>query len=211
MKKPMLFNTKTLPVLGALIYLCSFHVAADYATELVAKTKPSLTDKNCEAVERQWVKPNSLTEDITEQRFTLLGRAKFSVLFWDIYESSLSTADGQRPFSHLCQELLFEIHYLRDISKKDLLDNTVSQWQHLSLKESEYSAFLPLLESIWQDIKKGDRLSMLTQQNKTVFYLNREHIGEIESSTFAKTFLGIWIDENTSEPKLRLKLLGDNV
>lgn len=207
----MLLSTKILPVLVALIYFCSWNAAADYDKESVVNTKPSITDENCSAVEAQQIKPNSLTEHINEQHFTLLGKAKFSVLFWDIYESSLSTADGQRPFSHLCQQLLFEIHYLRDISKKDLIDNTVSQWQHLSFNESEYSAFLPLLESIWQDIKKGDRLSMLTQQNKTVFYLNREHIGEIESSTFAKTFMDIWIDENTSEPKLRLKLLGDNV
>eukprot|EP00919_Chromeraceae_sp_WS-2016_P060875 GHVR01144486.1.p2 GENE.GHVR01144486.1~~GHVR01144486.1.p2 ORF type:complete len:123 (-),score=2.12 GHVR01144486.1:78-446(-) len=120
MKKLMLLSTKILPVLVALIYLCSWNAAADYDKESVANTKPSITDENCSAVKAQQIKPNSLTEYITEQHFTLLGKAKFSVLFWDIYESSLSTADGQRPFSHLCQQLLFEIHYLRDISKKRL-------------------------------------------------------------------------------------------
>jgi hypothetical protein len=106
---------------------------------------------------------------------------------------------------------LFEIHYLRDISKKELIDNTVSQWQHLSLNENEYLAFLPLLEKIWLDINAGDRLSMLSQKGTSVFYLNRQKIGEIESLTFAKTFLSIWLDENTSEPKLRQQLLGNNI
>jgi hypothetical protein len=147
----------------------------------------------------------------TEQHFTLLGKAKFSVLFWDIYESSLFTTDGQQPFSNLCQHALFEIHYLRDISKKELIDNTVSQWQHLSLNENEYLAFLPLLENIWLDINAGDRLSMLSQKGTSVFYLNRQKIGEIESLTFAKTFLRIWLDENTSEPNLRQQLLGNNI
>ena len=52
---------------------------------------------------------------------------------------------------------------------------------------------------------------MLNQKDKTLFYLNGKNIGEIQSLTFAETFLDIWLDENTSEPKLRLKLLGNSI
>lgn len=165
----------------------------------------------CSIAESTSLMAKDLTGPLIDQQFTLLGKAKFSVLFWDIYESSLLTSDGQPPFSHLCQHALFEIDYLRDISKKELLDNTISQWRHLSLNEDEYVDFLPLLENIWLDINEGDRLSMLSQRDKTIFYLNRKNIGEIQSLTFAKTFLGIWLDKNTSEPKLRQQLLGDSI
>ena len=152
------------------------------------------------------------TKNLTENaHFKLLGQAKFSVLFWDIYNSKLLTTDGEQPFSSACQSSLFEIHYLRDISKKELLDNTVKQWRHLALDETKYKAYVPLLAAIWPDLKAGDRLAMLNQTGTTDFYLNSKKIGEIESIDFAKTFLRIWLDENTSEPKLRQQLLGDSI
>ena len=204
----MSFSSILFKTVVATIYLCSWQVFANTHKDITGDKQSHTKEINCEAVDLQSVKTKSLTEYIAKQPFTLLGKAKFSVLFWDIYESSLLTSDGKKPFNQACQQALFEIQYLRDISKKDLLDNTVSQWQHLSLKESEYSLFLPLLESIWLDINAGDRLSMLTQHSRTLFYLNSQYIGEIESVTFAETFLSIWIDKGTSEPKLRLKLLG---
>lgn len=207
----MSFSSILFKTIVAIIYLCSWQVFANTYKDTTGDKQSHTKEINCEAVDLQSVKTKSLTEYIAKQPFILLGKAKFSVLFWDIYESSLLTSDGQKPFDQACQQSLFEIQYLRDISKKDLLDNTVSQWQYLSLKESEYALFLPLLESIWLDINAGDRLSMLTQYSRTLFYLNSEYIGEIESVTFAETFLSIWIDKGTSEPKLRLKLLGENV
>tara|TARA_R110000744_G_scaffold117745_1_gene220134 strand:+ start:26157 stop:26804 length:648 start_codon:yes stop_codon:yes gene_type:complete len=203
------------------IFLCLFSVnateyeAGDSAFKSNNLSEPNNLRKigqlNCPVTELDALIVSDLTEVITQQHFTLLGKAKLSVLFWDIYESSLLTTDGQVPFSNVCQHSLFEIQYLRDISKQDLLDNTAAQWRHLSLNENEYLTFLPLLEKIWLDINAGDRLSMLNQKDKTLFYLNGKNIGEIQSLTFAETFLDIWLDENTSEPKLRLKLLGNSI
>jgi hypothetical protein len=211
----MLVNVNLMSRLTLLVWLFSLNAVANIPIESVPPSDVVvISDESlikCQVFDQATIIANDLTKLTTEQHFTLLGKAKFSVLFWDIYESSLFTTDGQRPFSNLCQHALFEIHYLRDISKKELIDNTVSQWQHLSLNENEYLAFLPLLEKIWLDINAGDRLSMLSQKGTSVFYLNRQKIGEIESLTFAKTFLSIWLDENTSEPKLRQQLLGNNI
>lgn len=165
----------------------------------------------CLSVPSALVMADKLSKSYTEKYFQILGKAKFSFLFWDVYESQLLTSDGQQPFSNLCQYSLFEINYLRDISQIELIDNTVEQWQHLALSESTYSAFLPLLKNIWPDIKTGDQLAMLNQADTTFFYLNQQKIGEIVDATFAKAFLNIWLDENTSEPKLRKKLLGDSL
>ena len=223
----MLLSFNTLTALAILACLLSFNATGNNANDNATKIDVDSNSKNnviseaigemntskvnCRVTEPQPLTVSDLNDSITDQHFTLLGKAKFSVLFWDIYESSLLTSDGQPPFNNVCQYSLFEIHYLRDISKKELLDNTVSQWRHLSLNESEYLAFLPLLDNIWLDINAGDRLSMLNQQGKTLFYLNHKNIGEIQSLTFAEIFLGIWLDKNTSEPKLRQQLLGDSI
>ena len=184
--------------------MCS---SAQASNDIAADNDKRMTQ--CRATEQTPVATDELVPSITKQHFQLLGSAKFSVLFWDIYQSTLLTSDGQAPFSNACQHALFEIRYLRDISKKELLDNTIEQWRHLSLKEQDYQTFVPMLENIWPDIQAGDQLSMLSQANKTIFYLNRQSIGEIDSATFAQLFLAIWLDENTSEPKLRQQLLGE--
>ena len=211
----MLVKSNVVPTLTLLVGLFSLNSVAnnliDSATNSAVEAASDEGLMKCQATEQATTITGDLTKLTTEQHFTLLGKAKFSVLFWDIYESSLLTTDGQQPFSNVCQQVLFEIHYLRDISKKELIDNTVSQWQHLALNENEYRAFLPLLENIWSDINAGDRLSMLSQRGRSVFYLNRQKIGEIESLTFAKIFLGIWLDENTSEPELQQQLLRNSI
>jgi hypothetical protein len=163
----------------------------------------------CQIAEQEVLFSSDLAEASISKHFKLLGRAKFSVLFWDIYESALFTSDGQRPLSTPCQHSMFEIQYLRDISKKELLENTKAQWQHLSVENNVYQPYLQILDSIWPDIKAGDQLTLLNKGAITVFYFNQKKLGAIESNTFAHLFLSIWLDKNTTEPLLRQQLLGE--
>lgn len=163
----------------------------------------------CRVTEQEAIISSDLARATIDKHFKLLGRAKFSVLFWDIYESALFTSDGQRPLSNACQHSMFEIQYLRDISKKELLENTKAQWQHLTVDKNIYQPYLLILEDIWPDIKAGDQLTLLNKGPITVFYFNQKKLGEIESTTFAHLFLSIWLDKNTTEPKLRQQLLGE--
>jgi hypothetical protein len=186
----------------------SNYAVANSADKNLENTKPA--DMNsCQDVKVKPLMNNYLAKTVVSNNFQLLGTAKFSLLFWDIYQSRLLTSDGQLPLSHNCQHSMFEIQYLRDISKQELLDNTISQWQHLAIDEDEYKPFLVMLENIWPDINSGDKLTLLNNSEITVFYLNQKKIGEIKSEEFADLFLRIWLDENTSEPKLRQQLLGD--
>lgn len=152
--------------------------------------------------------------NLSKQGFSEVGSAQFSVLFWDIYQSTLYTPTGKFNQSVSAnpnedtQAILFEIKYLRDISKQDLIERTVEQWQHLGMVDNDYSSYLPLLEKIWPDIKKGDRLALLLQQDSSRFYFNDQFAGEIADQVFGEQFLAIWLAENTSQPKLRRQLLG---
>lgn len=157
---------------------------------------------------------NQTRNSLSKQGFTQVGNAKFSVLFWDIYHSALYTPSGSfnseisLERSALAQPLLFEIQYLRDISSEDLLKRTIEQWQHLGMQESTYALYLPKLKKIWPDIKKGDRLALLLQQDSTNFYFNERFAGNINHPLFGQRFLAIWLAENTSQPKLRRQLIG---
>jgi hypothetical protein len=156
------------------------------------------------------IKPDTLNNILTEQVYIPVGQTTFSVLFWDLYKSKLLTTSGKYPIELTDEKLLYQINYLTDISSKDLIERTVEQWQHLGVPRKNFERYLPTLKKIWPDIKEGDSLSLYVSNNKSTFYFNNDLIGEIEQQEFSQLFLDIWLSKNTSEPKLRLELLGIN-
>lgn len=154
--------------------------------------------------------PNTLERVLNSQTYINVGETTFSILFWDIYKSNLKTTTGKYPLESDRDKLIYQINYLEDITSKDLIMHTVEQWQHLGVEVERYQAYLDVLAKIWPDIKDGDTLVLYVNNNKSSFYLNNNFIGEIEQPAFSQLFLDIWLSENTSEPDLRLELLGVN-
>lgn len=148
-----------------------------------------------------------LTEALKEE-FKEVGSAKFSVLFWDIYNSTLYTKSGSYLHEASTEALIFEIEYLKDITRDDLIERTVQQWKYLKIPESEYNKFIPLLKKIWPDISSGDKLAILVQNKQSIFFFNKVKVGYIEQKEFSQLFLDIWLSPNTSQTKLRKQLLG---
>ncbi|WP_181902193.1 chalcone isomerase family protein [Thalassotalea euphylliae] len=140
-----------------------------------------------------------------KNQLMLVGKAKFSVLFWDIYDSALFSASGDYQAQNA---YLFEITYLREISKADLIERTVEQWQHIGVPENAYAPYLEQLEQLWPNINKGDQLAMWFNGTSTAFYFNQKLQGQIDSPEFSEMFVNIWLSPQTSQPKLRKKLLG---
>lgn len=152
--------------------------------------------------------PKILPEDYNQLTFKEVGRAKFSVLFWDIYNSTLYTKSGEYQHDNLPESLLFKIEYLKDISTDDLLERTVQQWQHLQIPESKFNTFIPKLKAIWPNISAGDSLTMLVDNEVSAFYFNNVKVGVITDNEFSKLFLDIWLSPKTSQAQLRTQLLG---
>lgn len=146
------------------------------------------------------------TDNLVKTHLKMVGEAQFSVLFWDIYYSRLYTPTG--TFETVSTDTVFEIKYQRDISQVDLIDRTIEQWQHLDFPAAKYQAFVPKLAELWPDIKKGDTLALLVDQQSSYFYFNDQYLGKIEGELFAPLFLAIWISPKTSQPRLRQQLIG---
>jgi len=142
--------------------------------------------------------------------FKEVGKAKLSVLFWDIYNSSLYTKSGNYHHESSPASILFKIEYLKDITTEDLLERTVEQWKHLNISESQYTPYISRLKAIWPNISSGDSLTMLVEDKKSIFYLNNVKVGVIADKAFSKIFLDIWLSPKTSQVKLRAQLLKGN-
>lgn len=138
-----------------------------------------------------------------------VGKAKLKVLFWDVYNSSLYSQTGEYQESTFPQAL--KIDYLRDIDAQDLIERTQDEWQKLGIKQESFKQWLPLLTNIFPNIKKGDTLLLnVSEDLQSEFFFNGQTIGKITDQNFGKSFLRIWLDENSSYPKVRNKLIGLN-
>jgi hypothetical protein len=137
-----------------------------------------------------------------------IGKASFSFLVWDIYNSQLATSTGKYPPATQSDTLIYTINYQRDISSKELVERTIEQWNHLKISKDIYSPYINILNDIWPDIKKGDSLALVSNAAGSGFYYNDDLVGSIANTDFSPLFLSIWLSEKTSEPALRQKLLG---
>ncbi|MGS2720919.1 chalcone isomerase family protein [Paraglaciecola aestuariivivens] len=142
-----------------------------------------------------------------EQGLTKVGEAKLSVLFWDVYQSSLYTDSGQYH-SH-ARPIALKLSYLMDIEAQELLKSTQQEWHKLGLKPSQYKPWLTLLAEIFPEVTAGDTIVLLVnQQNISEFYFNQVLIGKIPDPQFGPSFLRIWLDKNSRYPKVRNRLIG---
>jgi hypothetical protein len=145
-----------------------------------------------------------------------IGTGEMSYLFWTIYKASYYVGTGEKPLaeSNLTQEKpkevkALEIEYFKSIKSDALIRATIDQWQHLGYKENDINQWATPLINIWPNVEPGNTLTLLIgDSGHSQFYFNNRLIGTIETETFGPAFLSIWLSESTSEPELRLQLLG---
>lgn len=144
---------------------------------------------------------------LDESALKQVGQAKFSFMFWDVYDSYLYTPNGEYTSGQV-DTVVFKIRYLRNIDSNDLVESTIEQWQYIGLTKEQYSHYIPVLGDLWPDIKKDDELALKLTPERSTFYLNGKRLGEVNDKNFGDIFINIWLAENTSQPDLRAQLLG---
>jgi hypothetical protein len=143
-----------------------------------------------------------------------VGEGDMNYLFWTIYRAELFNnvplLTGQQVTDAVDDpHQALRITYYKPISKQALIDATEDQWQLLGFDQQAILPWLASLEQIWPDVEPGDRLTLLVlPAQRSEFYLADRLIGTIQDQAFGDAFLAIWLSEQTSEPRLREKLLG---
>lgn len=143
----------------------------------------------------------------TNVSFQTVGEARLRVFLFDVYDSELSTltgtyAPGQRPVK-------LQIAYLRDFKAQSIVQQTIKEWRHLGLAPEQYEHYLPLIDKLWPDIKKGDTLTFVVGVDESnEFFHNGRSLGRVNHPGFSADFLAIWLSPDTSQPELRAQLIG---
>jgi hypothetical protein len=137
-----------------------------------------------------------------------VGQGRMTYLFWDVYDATLYAPEGawddDKPFA-------LQLSYLRMLEGKKIADRSVEEIRGQGYNdELKLATWHTQMRKIFPDVDEGVSLTgIYTQSGETVFYRDNTEIGRINDPAFGKAFFGIWLNEKTSEPDLRRKLLGE--
>lgn len=136
-----------------------------------------------------------------------VGQGRMTYMFWDIYDATLYAPQGawnhHKPFA-------LQLSYLRTLKGKKIADRSAEEIRGQGFTdEVKLATWHAQMRKIFPDVDVGISLTgVYTKAGETIFYRDNSEIGRIKDPEFSKAFFGIWLDEKTSAPELRRKLLG---
>ncbi len=146
-----------------------------------------------------------ISRDVPKAQKVGAGRLEF--LFWSVYDATLYAPGGtfspQRPFA-------LRLDYLIPLSGADIADRSIEEMKKQGADdEDQLAAWREQMAAIFPDVDSGVALTGVRDvMGHTYFYRNNTAIGSIKDPNFTARFFGIWLDADSSEPKLRQQLLG---
>ena len=140
-------------------------------------------------------------------RQTLVGKANFQFLFWNMYDAKLITESGKYPSN----KFALILKYNKDFSKKSVIDETINQLEkQKTFNEPELEEVKVLLNRAFRDIKKNNKFIGIKNNNEAIFYFQNEKVLKTDNSEFINLFFDIWLRKDSQNPKFTKELLGKN-
>ena len=142
-------------------------------------------------------------------KVNLVGSGVLKYLLWNVYEAQLYA-----PKAKYNTESTFalKLTYFRNFKGRSIAERSVQEMSEEGCQENTIKqSWLEQMEAIFPDVREGTSLvGVKTEEGYSKFYKNSELVGEIRDSKFSKCFFDIWLSPRTSEPTLRMNLLGIN-
>ena len=134
-----------------------------------------------------------------------VGEGVFKRLGWSVYTASLWAPEGVyasgKPFA-------LSLTYEFDIARSRIVDASMDEMARLGAPLADRPQWRAALESVLRDVTKGQSLAgAYVPGQGALFYLDDMPTGHMDEE-LARYFFGIWLDPRTSEPALRVALLG---
>ena len=140
----------------------------------------------------------------------LAGKGKLTFFGLEIYESSLWTSPGFKASAFEKHSFALELHYLRNFTAADIAKRSLEEMQRIEpVPDQKAALWVKTLIEAFPNVKKGDRIVGVHKPGfGMTFWHNGKRSGEIRDEEFSRQFFAIWLSPKTSEPKLRLVLIG---
>ena len=153
--------------------------------------------------------PPEVAQALPEGRLQGQGRLRFLGL--GIYDARLWAAGGAlSPQAWADRPLALELQYLRHLKGPLIAERSLTEMRRQGpISATQEQAWLKTLQSLIPDVQEGDRLvgHWHPEQGVRLFF-NGQLRGAFQDLQLSRWFMGIWLSEQTSEPRLRDALFG---
>ncbi len=118
-------------------------------------------------------------------------------------------ARGFRYSQAMQQSFALELQYLRKLEGSAIASRSIDEMRRVgSFTDAQAQAWLAAMREVFPNVSTGDRITGVNLPGEGAeFWVNGQRVGIIKDVNFARLFFGIWLDERTSEPKMRAQLL----
>lgn len=151
--------------------------------------------------------------EIQQTPLVLKGVSKLTVGYiFDVYVAAFYQLEDKGPGDALTDSPRhLEIHYLRNITKRDIVDASEDMLskQHSREEIATIRERIDQINLLYEDIKKGDRYSLTYLPHYgTELKFNGISKGLIPGSDFARIYFSIWLGEKCPYRAFRDRLVG---
>ena len=138
----------------------------------------------------------------------MVGQSRLKMYFFKIYDATLYAPNGQFDQT---QPFALSLGYLRDFDGADIAQRSIDEMRDLGYRDTaQLAQWLIQMELSFPNIIAGDVLTgVVDEQQHTRFYFNGKPTHTVADPEFTQAFFAIWLDSKTSQPKMRVQLLGE--
>lgn len=128
---------------------------------------------------------------------------------FDVYDARLWTPAGFRYRQATQFPFALELQYLRRLEGAAIASRSIEEMRRVgSLSDAQAQAWLAAMRELFPNVAAGERITGIHWPGVGAeFWVNDQRVGAVKDAAFARLFFGIWLDERTSEPKMRTQLL----
>ena len=139
----------------------------------------------------------------------LIGEGTLTVLFFKVYDIRLLADSKLFSWENKFQ---LEFEYRRNITKERVIDSSLKELKRQkNVTEQNLEEWKTYLEEVIQPLQEGSKATIEWNPQGTITFQNEGLKSvTIKDESFARSYLKIWLGEETSQPNLQSQLLGEN-
>ena len=128
---------------------------------------------------------------------------------FEVYDARLWTPVGFRHSAYTQFPFALELQYLRKLEGAAIASRSIDEMRRVgSFSDAQAQSWLTAMRELFTDVRQGERITGINLPGVGAeFWVNGQRAGVVKDPAFARLFFGIWLDERTSEPKMRAQLL----
>lgn len=128
---------------------------------------------------------------------------------FEVYDARLWTPVVFRHSQYAQHSFALELQYLRRLEGVAIASRSIDEMRRVgNFSDAQAQSWLAALRELFPNVSAGERITGVNLPGVGAeFWVNGQRVGLVSDLVFARLFFGIWLDERTSEPKMRAQLL----